>query len=444
MGEGKTFWRSEKEFQETEIGKIPIEWGMSTLGEICNVLTDGSHFSPKEEENGNRIIATVKDMEFNQFSFENCKRISEKDFNFMVNNGCSPQMGDLLISKDGAKCLEIIFVYNQPEEIVVLSSIAIARLKSQFHPQFYRYYLLSPNANTLMMNGYVSGSAIPRVILKDFKQVPVPVPPFPEQKAIAHNLSTLDEKIELNRKMNTTLEEIGKTIFKRWFVDFEFPNEEGKPYKSNGGELEWNEELGKEIPKGWKVGTILEIAELLSGGTPNTQMDKYWGGSISWVSAKDVTASNGTFILSSERTITQEGIENSNAKLLPKFTTIVTARGTVGNYCILGYEMAINQTNYGLKANNEMYDFYLFISLGFLIERMRSHSYGTVFDTITTRTFQELTVVMPSEKMISRFNVIISQFMRQTLHNLEEVQTLVNHRAILLPKLISGKVRVDA
>ncbi len=230
----------------------------------------------------------------------------------------------------------------------------------------------------------------------------------------------------------------GQAIFKHWFVDFEFPNEDGKPYRSSGGEM-MDSERG-EVPVGWGVGSILKIAELLSGGTPKTKIAEYWGGGIPWVSAKDVTNAHGTFILDTEKTITRLGIEHSNTKLLPKNTTIVTARGTVGSYCALSREMTINQTNYGLKAKYEGDDFFVFFSISNLVNQMKMHSYGTVFDT--TKTFKDMKIPIPPESMIKSFDDKVSSIMNQVLHNLHESGNLAAIRYTLPPKLMSGEVRV--
>src|SRR2546427_2545183 len=188
---------TETESRQTEVGTVPEEWGVGTLEDISLEITDGSHFSPRETPEGDQIIATVKDMRYNGFSFDGCKRILSEDFDRLVRDGCSPRKGDILISKDGANCLDLIFVYDREEAIVVLSSIAIVRLKPGFDPQFYRYFLLSPIAQEIMRGGYVTGSAIPRVVLKDLKKVPVPIPPAATQRGIARILHALDAKIEL-------------------------------------------------------------------------------------------------------------------------------------------------------------------------------------------------------------------------------------------------------
>lgn len=202
------------EWKESEIGRIPQSWIMGTLGDVSQFITDGGHLSPKFVKS-NYYMASVKYMRYNYFDFSDCKTISKEDFEALEKGKCSPDYGDILLSKDGANCLDIIFVYKQNIKIVLLSSIAIARLKKGYNPDFYRYYLLSPNIQDIMRNNYISGSAIPRVILKDFKNVPVPILPEIEQTSIASILSSLDDKIDLLQRQNATLEKMAETLFRQ-------------------------------------------------------------------------------------------------------------------------------------------------------------------------------------------------------------------------------------
>jgi len=195
--------------------------------------------------------------------------------------------------------------------------------------------------------------------------------------------------------------------------------------------------------KGWRVGNTLDCADLLSGGTPKTEIAEYWGGDIPWVSAKDVTDAQGSFVIDTERKITQAGIDKSNAKLLPKYTTVVTARGTVGSYCILSQEMAINQTNYGIKAKIGFGDFFIFFSISNLVNQMKQNAYGTIFDTITTKTFKEMRISIPPETVVKSFDGKMNSVMEKMLSNLQESRTLAALRDALLPKLMSGEIRVE-
>lgn len=259
-------------------------------------------------------------------------------------------------------------------------------------------------------------------------KVLITIPDVNVQSRIASILSSLDDKIELNLQMNNTLEAIAQAIFKEWFVDFRFPG--------------YDDELVDGLPKGWKVGTILEVADLLSGGTPKTEIKQFWSGTIKWISAKDITTNNGGFILSTEKQISEEGLDKSAARLLPKYTTIVSARGTVGNYCIISEEMAISQTNYGLKAKAVNSDFFIFLVIKNMIEKMKAYSYGTVFDTITTKTFKEIEVILPTYDKIICFNNLMTPLYSRILCNSQQNQTLTQLRDALLPKLMSGQIKV--
>jgi len=280
-----------------------------------------------------------------------------------------------------------------------------------------------------------------------------PLPPLPEQRAIAHILGTLDDKIELNRKMNETLEGIARALFKSWFVDFDPVRAKMDGKKPAGmddetaelfpDELVWNEELGKEVPKGWGVKPFYECVNILSGGTPKTSISEYWNGDVPWVSARDVKNANGSFILEPEKTISESGVDHSNAKLLPKHTTVITARGTVGSYCILGREMTINQTNYGFKGRDGYPDFFVFFSLQNIIDLLKQHAYGTIFDTITRKTFQNVFMIKPCSNLIKEFEKIVTPLMESIHGNIEQGISLVAIRDTLLQKLISGQLRIE-
>ena len=287
------------------------------------------------------------------------------------------------------------------------------------------------------------------VSLADQRRMHITLPPLPEQRAIARILGTLDDKIELNRQMNETLEAMARALFKSWFVNFDSvrAKAEGrdlgllKPLADLFPDSFEDSELG-EIPKGWKVGPILETARLLSGGTPKTDRDEYWSGDIPWASAKDVSQCGNSFLVETERKITARGLDESATQLIPALCSIVVARGaTTGRMVVLGDAMAINQTCYAL-ATAIGTPFALYCHLREEIANLVHAAHGSVFDTITTSTFATSKVTIPPDRVFREFERRVDPMFRRVMAGTKASRTLAALRDTLLPKLISGELRV--
>ena len=268
----------------------------------------------------------------------------------------------------------------------------------------------------------------------------IDVPPIQEQKAIAKILSDLDSKIELNQKMNKTLEAIAQAIFKHWFIDFEFPNEEGKPYKSSGGEMV-DSELG-EIPKGWEVKRIKDLCvSIENGGTPRRMEKKYWNGEINWFKTGELL--DRPLIDSSEK-ITKEGLINSSCKLWKINTILIAlyASPTVGRLGLLKVDGASNQACSGLVAKEKIGYPYLFYTLSFKRNEFNNIASGAAQQNINQEIIKESKCIEPPLKLMNNFNRVVSKLIdKQTLLAKEE-KTLSNVRDSILLKLIMGKIRV--
>ncbi|WP_299491656.1 restriction endonuclease subunit S [Acaryochloris sp. IP29b_bin.137] len=308
----------------------------------------------------------------------------------------------------------------------------------------YFYYLV----NYIGLNHLKVGTSNPSLSRDTFDLQLLPFPPFETQKEIVRILATLDRKIDTLRKQNDTLEKIAQTLFKHWFVDFEFPfdfaqgkpSTDGKPYKSSGGAMVPSE-LG-EIPAGWHFGDFDDFFNLFSGGTPKTSIPEYWDGDVKWLSGKDVTSHNKNFILHTEKQISELGLQKSAAKLLPQYTTVISARGTVGNYCLLSESMAISQSNFGVLAQKKEHIFFGHLLIGNLIDKLKREAYGSVFDTITTSNFKRLKILIPDLFTLTTLEKNAVNLFEKILVNSQQIQTLTNVRDTLLPKLMSGKLRV--
>ena len=189
------------------------EWNHSTINDVCVLVTDGSHSSPKSVNDG-KYMVSVKDFTDYGFDFTSCRMISNDDYETLKRNGCVPQIDDILIGKDGARFFEDIIIYRQREKPALLSSIAILRCdKSKILPDFLYYVLRTPSFRQDVKDNYGSGSAIPRIILKDFKRMMVSYPSLEKQQAIISVLTAIDSKIQANTEINDNLQQQAFSVF---------------------------------------------------------------------------------------------------------------------------------------------------------------------------------------------------------------------------------------
>ena len=315
----------------------------------------------------------------------------------------------------------------------------------------YLYYWLSSADGQHYLFSRVSQVGVPQIQtpLTTLRQAALPVPPLPQQRAIVHILGTLDDKIELNRRMNETLEAMARAIFKSWFVDFDpvRAKAEGrdsslpKPLADLFPDSFEDSELG-ELPKGWKIGTFADTIEILGGGTPKTSVSEYWNGAIPWFSVVDAPSNSDVWVVDTEKKITQAGVESSSTQVLPVGTTIITARGTVGRIALVGIAMAMNQSCYGLRGKADRHGYYTYFATRQLVSSLQQRAHGSVFDTITRDTLAGIAVDVPPTPLVEAFEKIVGTIMERIRTDLFESRGLAALRDALLPKLISDEIRI--
>ena len=321
--------------------------------------------------------------------------------------------------------------------------------KSGVDASFLTYWLLSQKS-ALLSSVDSAGHGTGRLNTDTLKAMTVALPPLAEQKAIAGVLGALDDKIELNRRMNATLESMARALFQSWFVDFDPVRaklDDCPPTGMDKATADLFPDSFQEsslgcVPKGWETGSILRQADLLSGGTPKTDVAAYWNGDVPWASAKDVSQCGEAFLVSTERTITKLGIEESSTKIISAFSTVVVARGaTTGRLTMFGHAMAMNQTCYGLRTKVGA-PFSLYCNARHFIERIVQGGHGSIFDTITTSTFEATDVLLAPNELLLAFDKQVSPLFQQLHANLHQSRTLAILRDTLLPKLLGGELSV--
>jgi type I restriction enzyme S subunit len=300
------------------------------------------------------------------------------------------------------------------------------------------FYLLK----TLNLQHYKGGSAVPTLNRNHIHPIALRVPiDIQDQKAIAHILSTLDEKIEINNKINKILEDMAQAIFKHWFVDFEFPNDDGEPYKSSGGEMV-DSELGP-IPKGWEVGTLSDLGEVIGGGTPSTKREDYYtDNGISWITPKDLSVNKSLFIYKGAIDITEEGLKYSSSKLVPEGTILFSSRAPIGYIAVAGCEMATNQGFKSIVPQQKYGSAYVYQELKSKTDAIMNRASGSTFMEISGSGLKSIETILPTEAVTRKYQEITRPILNKIKYSEKEVNTLTTIRDTLLPKLMSGEIRV--
>jgi type I restriction enzyme S subunit len=410
-------------------------------------LIDCVHKTPAAAGQGFPYIA-IPQLTEGRIDVDSARRISEQDM-LKWNVKCNPQEDDVILSRRCNPGVTAVvpkhFRGSLGQNLVLLR----ATDPNLMAPKYLRWATRGREWWNEVGRFINVGAVFESLKCVDIPDFAIPVPPVADQKAIAHILGTLDDKIALNRKTNETLEAMAKALFKSWFVDFD-PVRAKAEGRHTGLPAEISElfpdsfedsELG-EIPSGWECCSFTQLVEVISGGTPKTSIDEYWNGSVNWFSVVDAPSNSDCWVIHTEKSITHQGLDNCSSKLLPIGTTIISARGTVGKVCLTGQDMAMNQSCYGLRskaANGEFFCFYLTKSL---VEILEARAHGSVFSTITRDTLDGVSTNSPPLEVIQSFNSITGELLGKIKNNLEESRILGNQRDALLPKLISGEIRI--
>ena len=287
-----------------------------------------------------------------------------------------------------------------------------------------------------------SGSIQDNINIDYLTNLQLMVPGKAYQDKIVELLSSLDQKIALNNQINEELEAMAKTLYDYWFVQFDFPDENGKPYKSSGGKMVYNDQLKREIPEGWGVEKVSEIAKTGSGGTPkSTTAEYYSNGTIPWINSGEL---NKSIIISTTNYITEFGLENSSAKLFPADSILIAMYGaTAGKVSFLAFESSTNQAICAVTLDDNRLKYYF----KFFIEDLYSHlvtlSSGSARDNLSQDMIKNLLMINPNDRVIETFFVLVDSYFLQITNNLKQNQELTQLRDWLLPMLMNGQVRVE-
>jgi type I restriction enzyme S subunit len=428
---------------------FPPEWKLSRLEDSLDALIDYRGKTPTKTTFGIPLV-TAKIIKGGRIEDPE-EFIAEAEFDEWMRRGM-PLPGDVVMTTE-APLGEIAQLDDR--KVALAQRVITLRGKSGYLDNTFLRFLMQSSFVQDQLKGRASGTTVMGIRQSELRGVQLVIPPLDEQRAIGRVLGALDDKIELNRRMNRTLEELAAGLFCSWFVDFDpvVAKAAGRPAAHLSPGLAplfpatfQDSELG-EIPKGWKVTPVSDICEnIFSGGTPHTQTTDYWNGDLPWLSSGET---RDAFIISTEKTITHSGVKNSSTRLARRGSTVIAGAGqghTRGQTSLLLLESYINQSIVVLAADRRTAsDLFLFFDLARRYEEFRQISDAhSSRGSLTTKLLGGVKTVLPSFELVAKFDAVAGPMVAQISANLRESRTLAALRDTLLPKLLSGELRVKS
>lgn len=406
------------------------EWETYSLDSLCQKITDGAHQSPKSVVAG-KPMASVKDLTPFGVDLSDARQISLNDFDALVKQGCQPIVGDVLIAKDGNSALDTVCCVDTPLDAVLLSSVAILRPNSELlDSHFLKHYLSSRNVIDYLKSNFISGAAIPRVVLRDFKKAKINLPQLKTQKAIAAYLDILDDRIRLLYETNKNLEDLAQTLFKSWFVYFDPVRA-----KAEGGLPDGIDELTAElfpdsfdetelglVPKGWGVAFLGEKVKIAYGKNLPTKNLLEFG--------YPVYGGNGQ-------------IGFINKYLYESRQVLVACRGAAsGKFNQTVPKSFVTNNSLVLESGPQSQ-----IPFGYLKGRISSADLtpfvtGSAQPQVTIDNLKNFRFIVPSVEILRVYENYSSVIEDCIEGNSQRINVLSNLRDTLLPRLISGELRI--
>jgi len=353
------------------------------------------------------------------------------------------QPNDILYSEIRPENKRFAFVDFDSSNYVVSTKLMVLRVlnKEIISPKYLYYFLTSDEiVSYLQMLAESRSGTFPQIRFEEVSLLDIKLPPLIVQNKIVELVASLDDKIELNNKINQELENLAQTLFKQWFIDFEFPNQNGEPYKSSGGEM-IDSELG-EIPEGWEVGVLDDILEVKGGTTPSTKEPSYWDGDFHWTSPRDLSNLQFPVLIDTDKKVTTKGLKKISSGLLPKGTLLLSSRAPIGYLAITEIETAINQGYIAINGREGLSNIYILYWLKLNMNSVIERANGSTFLEISKTNFKQINCIIPSFQILNNYIWQVEILFEQLKSNLLENRELTNLRDTLLPKLISGELEV--
>ena len=390
------------------------------LEELCTGIIDCPHSTPKWQDKGVPVIRNYN-LKDGKIDCTNLSFVSEEDYKERVKRAI-PEESDIIISREAP--MGVVGIVPKEFQCCLGQRLVLLKIdKSKCIPKYLLYTLMSEYVQVQIRRINQTGSIVSNLNISSLKKLKIPLHNFEEQRKIANILSAIDDKIQINNQINQELEAMDKTLYDYWFVQFDFPDQNGKPYKSSGGKMVYNPELKREIPEGWGVESVGNLLDKV------TKAEKIENNSIEFIGEIPVIDQSQKYIA---------GFTNNEKALLqPQDGHVIFGDHTrVVKYINFDYARGADGTQV-LISNNENISNVLFYHM---IEDFDLSNYGYARHF---KFLKEKTVIVPDKEVSSKFETQANVIYEKIKNNIFENQELIQLRDWLLPMLMNGQVKVE-
>lgn len=392
----------------------------------------GENYPKKEEfsNSGYCLFLSTANVTKSGFDFKQCNFISIDKDNALRKGKLV--RGDVVLTTRGT-IGNSAFYSDQIsfDNIRINSGMVIFRVNQEKLLPYYLYLFLNSKDFLSQSESLQSGAAQPQLPIKDIRKLEINIPDLETQKKIASILSNYDDLIQTNQQRIALLEEAAQRLYDEWFVKLRFPNHEQVPVVDG-------------VPEGWERVTFADICESVGGGTPSTKVNEYWeNGDVSWVTPTDITRLSSLILLDTEKKITQKGLKDSSAKMLPANTILMTSRASIGYFGLIDRPVCTNQGFISIIPNNDIDRMFILFNLKSRLEEIDGLATGSTFKELSRRVFRAMSITLPTIELRQFFSDFVLPLFEQMRTITQQNQKLAQARDALLPRLMSGKMDVS-
>ena len=416
------------------------------LGELVEVSRGASLSGQFYAEEGELIRLTLGNFNMNGGGFKDNTSKTDLYFTGTVRDEFILNKGDIItpLTEQSVGLLGTTARIPESGKYIQSQDVALVRCKEGLLDHNFCYYLISSSIVRQQLSAAAQQTKIRHTSPDKIKDCTVWVPCLEDQKSIGRILTDIDEKIIVNRRINDNLEAMAKQLYDYWFVQFDFPNEEGKPYKSSGGAMVWNEKLKREIPQGWSCESLQNICSIKRGASPRP-IDEYMDSSCNgmpWVKISDATVSSSPFLTQIKECIIQEGVSKS-VRVIPN-TLIVSNSATPGIPKFIQLEACVHDGWLVVTNYNEVFTYYLYYVIKMIRQNLLHMASGSIFKNLKTDYLKEFICIIPHMNILELYHKKVEKIMKQILNHQNNTEELTRQRDELLPLLMNGQASVNS